>query len=123
MFVFIVLGLCILFLIIILILLRFCINVSPKANKCYQWLKSKLIWGIFIGYVFAGTLKLQLASGDVLYDESPTMLTPVKQAPETSTYITGTILISVLNICPFFFAFILWRYRGKLHIERTRKRI
>ena len=103
--------------------MRFCIKVSPRAKKCYKWLKNKLIWGTFIGYVFAGTLKLQLATGDVLYDESPTMLTPVKQAPEKNTFITGTIVMIVLNICPFFFAFILWRFRGRLHIKKTRKRI
>ena len=51
------------------------------------------------------------------------MLTPVKEAPESSTVTTGTIMMVILNFCPFFFAFVLWKYRGRLHLQRISTRI
>ena len=51
------------------------------------------------------------------------MLTPVKDTPETTTAITGTIVMAIFNFCPFFFAFVLWRHRESLHLKRTQERI
>lgn len=107
-------GIVIVFLVLLLLCLRVCVKKSPRAKRCNDSIKAKLFYNTFIRYVLLGTLKIQLTFGGTVFIGYvfPETLTLV--APETGPFVFGILVLIVMSLMPFLFAWVLYTNRSAL---------
>lgn len=110
-----------LLLLVILLLLKFCRKAGKKTGKCYEFLKSKLLYGSFIRYVLLGTLKMQVSFGMKF---AQGVFIDTKLEPQTTgVRIFSITMIGLLQISALFFAIVLWRNKDRLSAPPVKQKI
>lgn len=123
MIVFVLLGALIVLAILLVLLLRFCIKCSPRAAKVYNFIKSKLLYGVFIRYVLLGGVKIQIETGNQMFVGLTIPDTHENEPATTVQLVLGVTTMAIFTLCPILFWVILARNRKNLDLAPVKTKI
>lgn len=120
---FIILGTVIMLCVLLVCLLKCLLKVCPKIKKCYEFIKSKLLYGVLIRFVLLGTLKIQMTLGRPLVIGTYIPESETEKSPDLSATIIGLSAITLLSLSPILFAYVMCKNHSKLDETETKAKI